>query len=192
MVTSGLTAWQMLFDHARIGDGQCVVIAGAAGGVGHLAVQFAALAGAHVTGTGSDRNRAVVVGLGADGYVDYTRHDVGDAVTDADVALDTIGGATTGSLLRTLRPGGVLVSVVYPLPDDWPTIRRVARTARVDARHAVTQADADQLRRILGLVASDTIRVEIADVFPLDDAARAQQRSETGHTHGKLVLVPAP
>ena len=101
---SGLTAWQGLFERGILERGQTVLIAGAAGGVGHLAVQLARRVGATVIGTGSSRNRAFVLGLGADVFVDYTEEDVGDVVGDVDVVLDTVGGPATTSLLPTLRP----------------------------------------------------------------------------------------
>src|SRR5438067_4033064 len=92
---AGLTAWQSLFDRGGLESGQTALIAGAAGGVGHFAVQFAKHAGARTVGTGSARNREFVLGLGADDYVDYTRQAVTDVVSDADVAFDTVGGETT-------------------------------------------------------------------------------------------------
>jgi NADPH:quinone reductase-like Zn-dependent oxidoreductase len=102
---SGMTAWQALFERGRLERGQTVLIAGAGGGVGHLAVQFAQQAGARVIGTGSSRNRDFVLGLGAAEFVDYARGDVADAVSGVDIALDTVGGGTTASLLSTLREG---------------------------------------------------------------------------------------
>lgn len=96
-----MTAWQALFARGGLERGQTALIAGAAGGVGHLAVQFAKLAGARVIGTGSSRNRDFVLGLGADDYVDYTEQDVGEAVSAVDVAFDTVGGDTTQSLVPT-------------------------------------------------------------------------------------------
>src|SRR6478609_320702 len=92
---AGLTAWQGLFDHGGLQRGQTALIAGAAGGVGHLAVQFAKRAGARVIGTGSARNRDHVLGLGADEFVDYGAQDVATAVQGVDLAFDTVGGDTT-------------------------------------------------------------------------------------------------
>jgi NADPH:quinone reductase-like Zn-dependent oxidoreductase len=103
----GLTAWQALFDRGGLQRGQTALIAGAAGGVGHFAVQFAKHAGARPIGTGSSRNREFVLGLGADEYVDYTQQDVAAVVSGVDVALDTVGGETTQSLLPAVREGGV-------------------------------------------------------------------------------------
>ena len=93
-------------------------MAGAAGGVGHFAVQFAKLAGARVIGTGSDRNREFVSALGADEYVDYTRQEVAEAVSDVDLAFDTVGGETTGSLIGAIRDGGTLVTIAGAPPEE--------------------------------------------------------------------------
>lgn len=100
---AGLTAWQALFDRGGLERGQTVLVAGAAGGVGHFAVQFAKQAGARTIGTGSSRNRDFVLGLGAEEYVDYTQQDVAAAASGVDVAFDTVGGETTLSLLPAVR-----------------------------------------------------------------------------------------
>src|SRR5438105_14750668 len=81
---AGLTAWQALFDRGRLERGQTALIAGAAGGVGHFAVQFATHAGARAIGTGSSRNRDFVPGLRADEYVEHGQADLGQAVSDGD------------------------------------------------------------------------------------------------------------
>src|SRR5439155_7890611 len=84
---AGATAWQALFDRGGLQSGQTALIAGAAGGVGHLAVQFAKNAGARVIGTGSSHNRDFVLGLGADAYVDYTQQGADEVARDVDVAF---------------------------------------------------------------------------------------------------------
>src|SRR5436190_2471256 len=108
---AGLTAWQALFDCGGLESRQTALIAGAAGGVGHLAVQFAKHAGARVIGTGSSHNRDFVVGLGADDYVDYTQQEADEVERDVDVAFDTVGGDVALSLLPSVRKGGVVVSI---------------------------------------------------------------------------------
>jgi NADPH:quinone reductase-like Zn-dependent oxidoreductase len=183
---AGLTAWQALFDRGELGRGQTALIAGAAGGVGHLAVQFAKLAGARVIGTGSGRNRDFVLDLGADQYVDYTRQDVGEAVTGVDVAFDTVGGDTTASLVPAVREGGILVTIAGAPPDE------VARARGVRAELLVASANSDQLARIGELVAAGDVRVELADVIPLADVQRAHELSESGHTRGKIILAIRP
>ncbi len=182
---SGMTAWQALFDRGRLEPRQTLLIAGAAGGVGHLAVQFAKHAGAHVIGTGSSHNREFVLSLGADEFIDYTRGDVADAVSGVDLALDTVGGATTASLLPALREGGTLVTIAYP-PEKPP------QDCRCWVKPLIMRPSPVQLARIANLVASGAVRVEIAEEFELADVRRAHALSESGHARGKIVLtVPA-
>ncbi len=182
---SGMTAWQALFDRGRLEPRQTLLIAGAAGGVGHLAVQFAKHAGAHVIGTGSSHNREFVLSLGADEFIDYTRGDVADAVGGVDLALDTVGGATTASLLPALREGGTLVTIAYP-PEKPP------QDCRCWVKPLIMRPSPVQLARIANLVASGAVRVEIAEEFELADVPRAHALCESGHARGKIVLtVPA-
>jgi NADPH:quinone reductase-like Zn-dependent oxidoreductase len=164
---AGLTAWQALFDRAGLEQGQTALVAGAAGGVGHFAVQFAVRAGARVIGTGSSRNRDFVRGLGADDYVDYTQQDVGDAVSDVDVAFDTVGGETTESLLPTVREGGILVTIAGAPPEA------AAKERGVRAELVVMSPTSEQLARIAELVATGEVRVELTEVLPLSEVQRA-------------------
>lgn len=180
---AGLTAWQALFGRAGLRAGQTALVAGAAGGVGHFALQFAKLAGARAIGTGSTRNRDFVLGLGADEYVDYTQRDVGEAESGVDVAFDTVGGETTASLLPTLREGGTLVTIAGDPPEE------AARQRGVRAELLVMSPSPEQLARIAGLVASGEVRVGIAAAMPLAEARRAHELSEGGHVRGKLVLT---
>jgi len=179
---AGLTAWQALFDMAALERGQTALVAGAAGGVGHFAVQFARVAGARVIGTGSTRNRDFVLGLGAGEYVDYTQQDVAEAVSAVDVAFDTVGGATTESLVPTLREGGILITTANAPPTEG--------ARRVGARAELVQVgpNPEQLARVAGLLAAGDVRVEVAEVLPLEEVRRAHELSESGHTRGKIVL----
>jgi NADPH:quinone reductase-like Zn-dependent oxidoreductase len=180
---AGLTAWQALFDRAALERGQTALIAGAAGGVGHLAVQFAKRAGARVIGTGSSRNRDFVLGLGADEYVDYTQQDVREAVSGVDVAFDTVGGETTESLVAVVREGGILVTIAAAPPED------AARERGVRAELLIMKRNSEQLARIAELVGAGEVHVEISEVIPLAEVRRAHEQSESGHTRGKIVLV---
>ena len=186
---SGVTAWQALFDRGGLERGQTAVIAGAAGGVGHLAVQLAKLAGAHVIATGSSRNRDFVLGLGADRYVDYTQGDVAEAVSGVRVAFDLVGGETTRSLLPVVRAGGVLVSIAYPPPVDWHATEALARRNGVRTELVVMSPKPEQMKRIAELVATGDVRVEIAAMLPLMEVQQAHALSESGHTRGKIILT---
>jgi NADPH:quinone reductase-like Zn-dependent oxidoreductase len=182
---AGLTAWQVLFDRGRLARGQTVLIAGAAGGVGHFAVQFAKFAGARAIGTGSSRNRDFVLGLGAQEYVDYTQQDVAEAVNGVDVAFDTVGGETTQSLVPTVRQGGILVTIAAAPPTE------AARERGVHAELLRVSPNPEQLARIAELVASGDVRVEIAEVVPLTEVQRAHELSESWHARGKIILKVA-
>lgn len=180
---AGLTAWQALFDRGELQSGQTALIAGAAGGVGHLAVQLSRRGGARTIGTGSSRNRDFVLGLGAEEYVDYTQRDVAEAASGVDLAFDTVGGETTESLLPTLGEGGILITIAGAPPEE------AARERGLRAELLVMSPTSEQLARIADLVATDDLRVEIAEALPLTEIQRAHELSESGHTRGKIVLT---
>jgi len=182
---AGGTAWQGLFDHGGLEGGQTVLISGAAGGVGHFAVQFAKnVAGARVIGTGSSRNRDFVLGLGADDYVAYDEQPyVGEVVNEVDLAFDTVGGETTATLVPAIREGGRLVGIAGPPPKE------LADERGIGAEVFSANPTPEQLGRIADLVASGEVRVEIAEVLPLAEVRRAHEQSEAGHVRGKIVLT---
>src|SRR5690242_14570621 len=112
---SGLTAWQALFDHARLTTGQTVLIHGAAGGVGSIAVQLAREVGARVIGTGRADDRDVALGLGAHAFLDLEA-DRWEGTGQVDVVFDVIGGDILDRSAALVRPGGTLVSIVQQPP----------------------------------------------------------------------------
>jgi NADPH:quinone reductase-like Zn-dependent oxidoreductase len=179
----GMTAWQAIFDRGGLEAGQTALIAGAAGGVGHVAVQLAHHARAHTIGTGSGRNRDFVLSLGADEYVDYTQQDVGEAVSDARVIFDTVGGDSTAGLVPALAEGGVLVTIAGAPPED------AARERGARAELLVMQPDAEQLSRLGELVAAGDVRIEISEVLPLAEIQQAHELIESRRTRGKIVLT---
>ncbi|MGW3993702.1 NADP-dependent oxidoreductase [Amycolatopsis sp. NPDC004772] len=107
---SGLTAWQALFDHGRLTAGRTVLVHGAAGSVGSLAVQLAREAGARVLGTGREADRDTVLGLGAEAYFDPLSPDIGQV----DLVLDVLGGEVLDRSAALVRDGGTLVTVAEP------------------------------------------------------------------------------
>ncbi|MFE1796456.1 NADP-dependent oxidoreductase [Streptomyces sp. NPDC059517] len=182
---AALTAWQALVDTADVQPGQRVLIHAAAGGVGHLAVQIAKERGAYVIGTASSGKHEFLRGLGADELVDYRETDFAEAVRDVDVVLDTVGGDYRSRSLRTLRPGGLLVSI---LPSGSPELAEEAAGLGVRAVEMLVEADQAGMSAIAGLVAAGTLRATVAEVFPLAEAAKAHALGDTGRTVGKLVL----
>jgi NADPH:quinone reductase-like Zn-dependent oxidoreductase len=180
---AGMTAWQALFERAELARGQAAVIAGASGGVGHFAVQLAKQAGAIVTGIGSANNRDFVLGLGADRYIDYTREAPADAVSDADMAFDVVGGDVTAALLPTVRDGGLLVTIANAPPEQE------AQERGVRAELLVMSPNSEQLATLADLVARGEIRAEVSRTLPLAEVAEAHRLSESGHARGKIVLA---
>ena len=179
----GLTSWEALFDKGGLQSGQTALIAGASGGVGHLAVQFAKSAGARVIGTAATRNRDFVLGLGADQFVDYTQEDVAEAAGEVDVAFDTVGGGVTASLVPTLREGSVMVTIANAPPES----EAAERGARAEL--LVSYNSPEYLTQIGELVASGQVRVDISETLPLEEIRRAHELSESGHVRGKIVLT---
>ncbi|MFI2078014.1 NADP-dependent oxidoreductase [Streptomyces triculaminicus] len=185
---AALTAWQALVDTADIRPGRRVLVHAAAGGVGHLAVQIAKARGAYVIGTAREPKHAFLRDLGADELVDYSQQDFAEVVHDVDVVLDTIGGDYVHRSLRTLRPGGTLVTIVPP-DETFPA--EAARAAGVRATFVLVEPDRTGLREIAALVESGQLRVEVDAVFPLEEAAKAHELGERGRTTGKIVLTVA-
>jgi NADPH:quinone reductase-like Zn-dependent oxidoreductase len=181
---AGNTAWQALFETGGLQEGQTVLIAGASGGVGHFAVQFARNAGARVIGSASGRNREFVESLGADEFVDYTEQDVGEAVSNADLVFDTVGGNTTAGLVPALAKGGVLVTIAGEPPAD----AAADRGARAEL--LIGSPDAAVLAKIADQVASGEVRIEI-ETLPLEEIRKAHEQIESGRTRGKIVISVA-
>ncbi|KAA2253975.1 NADP-dependent oxidoreductase [Solihabitans fulvus] len=181
---AALTAWQALTETAHVEPGQRVLVHAAAGGVGHLAVQIAKSLGAHVIGTAREAKHGFLRELGVDEAIDYTKVDFAEAVRDVDVVLDPIAGDYGPRSLRTLRPGGTLVSIL-DLADEVPAL---AEELGVRAFAMLVEPDYAGMRRIAELVESGQLRVELDTVLPLAEAAKAHELGETGRTTGKLVL----
>jgi NADPH:quinone reductase-like Zn-dependent oxidoreductase len=179
---AGLSAWQGLFDHGQLEAGQRVLVHGAAGGVGHLAVQLAHQRGAHVIATASAANADRVRGLGADQVVDHTARPFEDAVDEVDLVFDTAGGERLQRSAAVVRPGGRLVSVAEAPPEDAAAARGIT------AVYFVVEPNRAQLAALTALVDNGSLRPDIDEVFPLADARAAFERSLTPGRHGKIVL----
>ena len=176
------TAWQGLFDHGELQAGQRVLIQGAAGGVGMFAVQFARWKGAHVIGTTSTSNVDFVRSLGAETVIDYTSTPVDQAVHDVDLVLDTVGAKTLESSLQALKRGGTLVTIAGQPPDEKVRERSV-RVASFAAR-----VSRELLQTFAQLIDEGQVKVFVGARFPLRDAQRAHELSESGHGRGRIVL----
>jgi NADPH:quinone reductase-like Zn-dependent oxidoreductase len=179
---AALTAWQALFDNAKLAAGQTVLIHGAAGGVGHFAVQLAKIKGARVIATASQRNHEFLRSLGADQVIDYNTTRFEDVAHDVDVVLDTITGETADRSYGVIKKGGFYVSILRP-----PATEKAAALG-VRTGHTFVQANVAELDEIAKLVDSGKLKATIEKVFPLAEAAAAHDLNATGHTRGKIVL----
>ena len=196
---AGLTAWQFLIELGheapnpfqptlhrpmRLGAGTRVLVNGAAGGVGHFAVQLAKWKGAHVIAVASGAHEAFLRELGADEFIDYTKTPPEDAVRDLDLVLDTLGGPTTGRFLRTLERGGALYPVFLSKIDPEELSRLGVTTSMTQVR-----SNGVQLAELGRLLDAGTVRVAVDSTFPLADARKAHERAAGGHIRGKIVLT---
>lgn len=177
-----LTAWQALFDVAKLTKGQTVLIHAAAGGVGSFAVQLAHNAGARVIGTASAKNAEFVRSLGADEVIDYTITRFEDAVKDVDVVLDTIGDDTLARSYSVVKPGGILVSTAGQ-PDEAKAQAHGIRAVRMGVK-----PNSSELSQIAEQLDTGDLKVEISQTLPLSQIQQALQLSKDGHIRGKLVL----
>lgn len=198
---AGLTAWQFLIElghdqpspfqpapHRPVAlhTGTQVLVNGAAGGVGHLALQLVKWKGAHVTAVASGSHESFLRDLGADAYIDYTKDRPEEVARDLDLVLDAVGGAGSSRLLRTLKRGGAIFPV-YPAEYDADEL------AERGVITSITQVRSNgaQLAELAALLDAGTVTVAIDSTYPLTDAAQAHRRAAEGHLQGKIVLTVA-
>ncbi|WP_299819597.1 NADP-dependent oxidoreductase [uncultured Jannaschia sp.] len=182
---AALTAWQGLVDHGGLTAGQRVLIHGGAGGVGHFAVQIAKARGATVLATASAGDEDVLRELGADTVIDYRNARFEEETGEVDLVLDLIGGETQERSWSVLRHGGAMVSSLQEPSEEK------AREKDARATAFLVKPDGTQLEEIGRLVTRGQLRPVVAETFPLERAADAQDRLETGHVRGKIVLLVA-
>ncbi len=196
-----LTAWQFMIElghnepnplqpnmHEPVPlNGKTVLVNGAAGGVGHFAVQLAKLKGAHVIAVASGKHEALLRELGADEFIDYTKTPPEDVAHDIDLVIDALGGPTTGRFLRTLKRGGALFPI-FPLGFDGA---KDAEKLGVTVSATQVRSSGPQLTEIGRLLDDGTIRVVLDSTYPLADARKAHERAARGHIQGKIVLTVA-
>ena len=182
---AALTAWQGIFDHGGLSAGQRILIHGAAGGVGHFAVQFAKARGATVYATCSGRDIDFVQSLGADDAIDYKNQRFEDIARDIDLVYDLVAGDTQERSWSVLRESGIIVSTLQQ-PSKEKAAEHKARGA-----YYLTEPNGTELAEIGRLIDAGAVRVEVGKVFPLRRAADAERALEEEHVRGKVVLKVA-
>ncbi|WP_199415114.1 NADP-dependent oxidoreductase [Chitinophaga silvisoli] len=194
-----LTAWQFLIElghnepnplqpnrHEPVPLwGKKVMVNGAGGGVGHFAVQLAKWKDAHVIAVASGKQERVLRELGADEFIDYTKVNADEIVSDVDLVVDCVGGPATGRFLKTLKKGGALFPI-FPLGFSG-----AAEAEKLGVKVSATQVRSNgaQLSELAGLIDNGTIKVVIDSVFPLADARKAHERAAKGNIQGKIALT---
>ena len=179
---AGLTAWQALFDHGRLTSGQRVLIHAGSGGVGTLAIQFAKHAGAWVATTASEENRALVMSLGADQFVDYSAERFEKVVEPCDLVFDMLGGDTLARSFVAVKPGGRVVSIKGDAPDG------LAEEKGVTFSQFFMSPNDEQLATIAALIEAGAVRPIVDSEFPLDDVANAYAYARDGKANGKVIV----
>jgi NADPH:quinone reductase-like Zn-dependent oxidoreductase len=180
--TPGLTAWQALIDEAKLVGGQRILIQGAAGAVGSLAVQIAKWKGLEVTATAARDEFNYLREIGADHLIDYHAERFEDHGHDYDIVLELVGGETLERSYAVVKPGGVLVETAASLDP------RVLADHGIRGVQFLMRSDRAQLERIAELVAEGVLKPRVSRVLPLDDASEAQDLNQAGRSHGKIVL----
>jgi NADPH:quinone reductase-like Zn-dependent oxidoreductase len=178
-----VTAWQMLFDYAQVAAGQTALIHGAAGNVGAYLVQLAQLSGLHVVATAASADLDYVRGLGAERVIDYKKERFEESFNEVDVVLDTVAGDTQQRSLLVLKLGGILVSVVSPVPE--------ALQKRYGVRGAYFYVDVTtaRLNKISELFDRGKLTTNVGTVLPLEQARTAHEMlGGKPHRRGKIVL----
>jgi len=199
---AALTAWQFLIDLGHdhpspfqpeqhrpvpIDADTTVLVNGAAGGVGHLALQLAKWKGARVIAVASGGHEAFLRELGADEFIDYTKVRPEEAARDVDLVLDTVGGPDSRRLLRVLKRGGALFPVYLADYDADEVAALGVTTSATQVR-----SSGAQLQEIGRLLEAGTLRIAIDSTHPLAEARQAHERAARGHLQGKIVLTVDP
>ena len=194
-----LTAWQFLVEtghdapnpfqslpHLPVAlDGRTVLVNGAGGGVGHLALQLAKSKGARVIAVASGKHEGLLKTLGADQFIDYTKTAAHEVVRGADLVIDAVGSADMERFLATLKPGGSLF-LVNPMGFEG---HAQARELGITVSSTQVRSDGAQLARAAELLAQGDIKVVLDSRFRRVDTARAHERALKGGIQGKVVLT---
>jgi NADPH:quinone reductase-like Zn-dependent oxidoreductase len=184
--TAGLTAYQLIEEVSQLKAGQTILIHGASGAVGSVAVQLAASRGAKVIANASREDQTYLLGIGVSEVIDHDREKFEDRLQDVDVVLDLVGEETAKRSLKVLKKNGILASTVGAAKKL--ATESLFTEKQIKAIDFVMRPDGDQLAHLVELVKDGTVKIRMAKTFPLDQAKQAQELSQHGHVKGKIVL----
>lgn len=184
---TGLTAWQAIFDAAKLNPLETILIQAGAGGVGSIAIQFAKYQQAKVITTASKNHHQYVKKLGADIAIDYHKENFVDRIKEVfpegiDVVFDTIGGKTLESSLEVIKKGGRLVSILQEVPPD------VALKHQINAKYVFVHPDGKQLKTIAELIDAGKVKPPNIKEYPFSKTREALEDLKQGHTQGKIII----
>ncbi|HEY1854420.1 MAG TPA: NADP-dependent oxidoreductase [Solirubrobacterales bacterium] len=182
---AGLTAWQIVVDALAVQEGDDVLIHGAAGGVGHLAVQVAKARGATVFASARAEQAEWLRELGADRVIDYRNQRFEDLLGDLDAVVDLPGGGLGQRSLEALRPGGTLLQVRGTVEEE---LRAAGAVRRQRVTGFLVEPDPVGLNGLVALIEAGRLRVHVDTVVELERAADAHRSAEEHHGGGKIVL----
>lgn len=203
----GLTSYQALKEKGGMVAGKKVLIHAGAGGVGTFAIQFAKACGAYVATTASKKRFELLQELGADKIIDYHSQQIENELSDYDIVLDTLGDSVQEASYKTLKKGGILVSILG-IPDpstvaeytsniivklvsrfnQWKKQKQASKYG-AEYKHLLMYADGKQLSEVAQLIEEGKIKAVIDSTFPLDKIIEAFQYSSTGRAQGKIIIT---
>lgn len=179
---AGASALQALESHIKLAKGQHILIHGGGGGIGSIAIQIAKHIGARVSTTVSDHDIAYAKSLGADTIIDFHEQKFEEIVKNCDAVLDLVGGDTYRRSFKTLKRGGVIVSLVEN------TDEALMKQFGVTSIYQGTRVTTERLVRLAELVDKGSLKVHVDKIFPLEKAGDALAYLEKRHPRGKVVL----
>ncbi|MDH6251702.1 NADPH:quinone reductase-like Zn-dependent oxidoreductase [Chryseobacterium sp. H1D6B] len=184
---AGLTAYQAVHEHLKIVSGEHILIQSAAGGVGHLAVQFAKIAGAFVSGTSSGKNIDFIKSLGVDQPIDYKNERFEERVSDLDAVLDTMGHEILYRSINCTKPGGRVVCLPSSTKDD-PKAVEYAQERNINLMWMMLSFKREHLQVIAELLKDGRLKVHVDKILPMEKIVQAHEEIETHGTQGKIVI----
>lgn len=182
-----ITAYQALVDVAKIKKGDRVLIHGASGGVGHMAVQIAKHFGAYVIGTSSAKNRDFVLSLGADEHIDYANENFTEKLENVDMVLDTVQGETLLNSVDVVCPNGTIVTL--PSPEIPQEVQDKAAKKQVNIEFMMVASKGETIKAIADLLEKGILKPHIHKTFPFEEMGKAHLEVETNRVVGKVVVT---
>lgn len=184
---AGLTAYQAINEHLKVTSGQRILIQSAAGGVGHLAVQFAKLNGAFIYGTASGKNTSFLTELGVDHAINYKEEQFEEIATDLDAVMDTMGGDILYRSISCVKRGGRVICLPSSTKND-PKALELAKERGVELIWSMMEPNQKELQLFSTLLEEKNLKVKVDKIFPLTEIFQAHKVMESHGVSGKIVI----